>query len=325
MMKIANKFIQLHELSCLLQDSAEGLTLEDIQHRYGVSLRTAQRWIKDIREVYAHMEEFSLDGRKIRWRISRRDLNHKLALSAQDLSILNISAGLLKTHNLAGQADQLFMLEKKLKNIITLDKQRKRLEDETETLLKIEGLAFSPGPRFHLDESILKSLRTALLNQQQIKIKYYNKSSDKHSYNILEPYGILYSERNHYLLARHSDNYYADEIHHFILHNIKSIELLNLHYQLPDGFNLNDYCRDMFGAFKEPAFEVEWLFDKQVANEVKHYLFHPSQQMIENKDGSITIKFKAGGAVEMSWFLYMWGDMVRVIKPVDFWQRVEEY
>jgi len=325
MMKISNKFIQLHELSYLLHESAEGLTLDDIQQRYGVSLRTAQRWIKDIREVYGHMEEFSLDGRKIRWRISGRSLNYKLALSAQDLSLLNISAELLRKHNLAEHAEQLITLKTKLKNIISLHKQRKKLEDETETLLKIEGLAFRPGPRFHLDETILKSLRTALLNKQQIKIKYYNKSSDKHSYNILEPYGILYSERNHYLLARHSDNYYGDEIHHFILHNIKSIELLNLHYQLPDGFNLNDYCHDMFGAFKEPSFDVEWLFDKQVANEVKHYFFHPSQRMIENKDGSITIKFNAGGAVEMSWFLYMWGDMVNVIKPIDFWQRIEEY
>lgn len=101
--------------------------------------------------------------------------------------------------------------------------------------------------------------------------------------NTLEPYGILYSERHHYLLAHHSDGYYKNDVHHFSLHNIKSIELLNLTYTLPDDFNLKDYCNSMFGTFKEPPFDVEWRFDASVANEVEHYLFHPTQKLTKIK------------------------------------------
>ncbi|OCG53078.1 hypothetical protein A9G27_08980 [Gilliamella sp. Bim3-2] len=80
----------------------------------------------------------------------------------------------------------------------------------------------------------------------------------------------------------------------------------------------------MFGTFKEEPFDVEWCFSPEVAKEVRHYIFHPTQTMIENKDKSITVKFKAGGALEMSWYLYMWGNMVEVIKPVDFWDWFDE-
>lgn len=314
----------LFDLAFLLQNSAEGLSLDDIQQHYNVSLRTAQRMCAGLRDYFPNMEEYSMDGRSKRWRISSRNLNSLFAFSSQELSALHASIHYLKQHNMHEQATSLIKLQDKIKGLLQSEKRKKSLEDETEALLKIEGLAFRPGPRFHLDHNILNSLRTALLNNKQIKINYYNKSSGKYSHNTLEPYGLLYSDRNHYLLARHSDDYYGDQIHHFILHNIIDITVLEDDYQIPDSFNLSTYCQDMFGAFKEEPFDVEWHFDKRVANEVKHYIFHPLQTMHENKDGSIIVKFRAGGALEMSWHLYIWGDMVEVIKPTDFWEWFEE-
>lgn len=314
----------LFDLAFQLQDSAEGLSLEEIQQRYSVSLRTAQRMCAGLRDYFPSMEEYLTDGRCKRWRISSQQLNAIFTFSPKELSVLHASADFLEQNNLHEYAKSLNSLEKKIKSLLQSKKRKKNLEDETETLLKIEGLAFRPGPRFHLNENLLHSLRTALLNHKQITIRYFNKNSGKYSHNTLEPYGILYSERNHYLLARHSDNYYCDQIHHFILHNIEQITVLERSYSIPESFNLNDYCEDMFGAFKEEPFDVEWRFNPQVSKEVKHYVFHPSQTMIENKDKSITVKFKAGGALEMSWHLYMWGDMVDVIKPTDFWDWFED-
>ena len=65
----------------------------------------------------------------------------------------------------------------------------------------------------------------------------------------------------------------------------------------------------------EEPFEVEWLFSPKVAEEAKNFVFHPNQTLTENSDGSLTVKFCAGGRREMDWFLYTWGDDVKVIKP----------
>ena len=43
--------------------------------------------------------------------------------------------------------------------------------------------------------------------------------------------------------------------------------------------------------------------------------------MIFNDDGSLTVKFRAGGAREMDWHLYTWGEHVKVIKPTNFEER----
>lgn len=67
----------------------------------------------------------------------------------------------------------------------------------------------------------------------------------------------------------------------------------------------------------------EWEFSVKAAPEAENFVFHPDQETIKNKDGSLTVKFRAGGTLEMAWHLYTWGKEVKVVKPRNFWKRVE--
>ena len=207
----------------------------------------------------------------------------------------------------------------KIKALIKPDIIRK-IEPDTEALLEAEGFICRPGPKLIIDEKIITLIRQAILECHQIKIKYYNKNTGKISINTLNPYGFLYGERNHYLVAHHADGYFGNEVHNFILSNIKEVEILdNIIVNLPN-FSLQKYAEESFGAFHEEAFDVEWLFDKEVSDEASHYIFHPTQNMIKNPDGSLTVKFRAGGRLEMDWHLYTWGNHVKVIKPKNWYK-----
>jgi predicted DNA-binding transcriptional regulator YafY len=37
--------------------------------------------------------------------------------------------------------------------------------------------------------------------------------------------------------------------------------------------------------------------------------------MEDREDGSLTVRFRAGGDLEMAWHLYCWGDQVEVLAP----------
>ena len=91
-----------------------------------------------------------------------------------------------------------------------------------------EGFICRPGPKLIIDNQIIAAIRQAILECHQIKITYFNKMSGKTSTNTLDPYGFLYGERNHYLVAHHSDGYFGDNVHNFILGNIKSVEILDI-------------------------------------------------------------------------------------------------
>lgn len=122
----------------------------------------------------------------------------------------------------------------------------------------------------------MATIRQAILKYHQIKIKYYNKNSGKISTNTLNPHGFLYGERNHYLVAHHADGYLGNEVHNFILSNIREVEILNSVIENLSDFNLQKYAEESFGAYHEEPFDVEWLFDKEVSEEASHYIFHPT-------------------------------------------------
>jgi predicted DNA-binding transcriptional regulator YafY len=68
-------------------------------------------------------------------------------------------------------------------------------------------------------------------------------------------------------------------------------------------------------VFQEDPVNVVWKFSPKAARDASEFLFHPSQTLEPQKDGSLLVRFRAGGLLEMSWHLFTWGDEVEIIKP----------
>jgi len=47
----------------------------------------------------------------------------------------------------------------------------------------------------------------------------------------------------------------------------------------------------------------------------KEYLFHPSQKFEAQADGSLIVRFRAGGGLEMCWHLFTWGGHLTILAP----------
>ena len=310
------KMYDLFDLAMAMQESSEGLSLEDIQQKYNVSRRTAERMRDALLTYFPQMEEVKTGERTKRWRITQRSLNSFISFSAEELAVFKTAIDNLKQSNLKEKADILTRIELKLRNLLKPE-QKNKIEVDAEELIKAEGLVLHPGPRIELDKNILNILRQAILSCHHIKMSYLTKYTGKiHEYKLV-PYGFLYGQRDHYLVAKHNDGYDNGKAHNFSLQQIKSVEILPDIFDSSE-FDLNEYALESFGAFHEEPFEVEWLFSADVADEAQNFIFHPKQKMIKNPDGTLTVKFKAGGRREMDWHLYTWGNNVKVIKPKDW-------
>lgn len=311
------KTYDLLDLAVWMQSNREGVSLNDIAEKYHVSRRTAERMRDMIITRFPQAEEIICENNQKRWYIPQGTLKDLINFSAEELSALETAKELFENKQMVEKSLVLDKVIDKIKACIKPDVIR-RIEPDAEVLLEAEGFICRPGPRLVIDKKIIATIRQAILECRQIKIKYYNKNSGKISTNTLNPYGFLYGERNHYLVAHHADGYFGNEVHNFILSNIQEVEILNSVIEnLPD-FNLQRYAEESFGAYHEEPFEVEWLFDKEVSEEASHYIFHPTQAMIKNPDGTLTVKFRAGGRLEMDWHLYTWGNHVKVIKPENW-------
>lgn len=61
--------------------------------------------------------------------------------------------------------------------------------------------------------------------------------------------------------------------------------------------------------------DVVWRFSPEAAPDARRFRFHPSQTLEDAPDGSLIVRFRAGGMLEMCWHLFRWGDQVEVLEP----------
>ncbi|MFC7699488.1 WYL domain-containing protein [Bradyrhizobium sp. GCM10028915] len=61
------------------------------------------------------------------------------------------------------------------------------------------------------------------------------------------------------------------------------------------------------------------------ADHARTFVFHPAQVLEDQPDGSLIVRFKAAGHLEMCWHLYAWGDQVEVLAPMSLRRMVHPY
>ncbi len=188
------KTYDLLDLAIWMQSNREGVSLNDIAEKYHVSRRTAERMRDMIITRFPQAEEIICENNQKRWYIPQGTLKDFINFSAEELSVLETAKELFKNKQMTEKQFVLDKVIEKIKACIKPDVIR-RIEPDTEALLEAEGFICRPGPRLVIDEKIIATIRQAILECRQIKIKYYNKNSGKISTNTLNPYGFLYGER----------------------------------------------------------------------------------------------------------------------------------
>ncbi|MEO5940402.1 MAG: WYL domain-containing protein, partial [Candidatus Limnocylindrales bacterium] len=74
-------------------------------------------------------------------------------------------------------------------------------------------------------------------------------------------------------------------------------------------------------ADQEPV-EVELRFGATVASRVREARWHPTEQVREESDGSLTWRATVAGPIEIRLWILSWGDDVEVIGPVTLREDV---
>ena len=193
-----------------------------------------------------------------------------------------------------------------------------RIESDIEALVQAEGLAMRPGPRQQLDRGLLACLREAIASCRIVELRYLSQSTGRHSRQRIEPYGLLYGNRA-FLVGRTDWN---DAMRLWRLANMSEALVTGEGFTRDPDFDLETYARRSFGTFQEETVDVVLRFTAEAKRDASAFLFHPSQTVEENADGTLTVRFTAGGLDEMCWHLVTWGESVTVERPVHVRQRL---
>lgn len=306
------KLEDILKLALAMQNSWQGLTIPDMQERFGVSRRTAERMRDAVFNVFGRTTPSTDDaGRKL-WKLPPRALTIPPTITAEELSQLESSIKSLKASGRRKDAKILMSLGEKVRTWIKPE-NIKTIAVDFEALTEAEGIASRPRPKQILNDQILSDLRSAVLAQRKVRIDYYARSRDGKGSQTVHPYGFVHGRR-HYLVAWSEKN---KEMRYFTLSNIISADTLEKHYD-PIEFSIDKYSNKSFGVYQEDkTYNVVWKFSKKAAKDAAEFVFHPPQETEKLKDGSIVVSFKACGLLEMVWHLFTWGSEVKIIEPKE--------
>ena len=295
-----NKANEIIELAILMQNSYNGLTLDDIAKEFECSRRSAERMKAVLVEKFGNkIEEVSNStDMKKRWRFKKGTMNWLINFTPTDFANLE-------------QCKKSFKSPAKQKEIDELMEKIKALNPENisdvdiDEILSNQAYVIKQGFRENIKLETLQLINDSILCQKQIRITYYDQEY------TLNPYGILYSDRA-YLIAY---NIKANAIWTFRVSKIKEITLTDNYFEKEDDFDLKKYCARSFGVFQGEIFDVLLQFNKDAAQDAKEYFFHPTQKGKLEQDGSYTLSLKASGEYEIITELLKWRDSVKILAP----------
>ena len=293
-----------------MQSRYSGITLNDIQEELEVSRRSAERLRDVLIWEIPQIEELPTTGREKHWGFSRSShLREIISFSKDEIAELE---GIKNNLQLDSTKDVLNGIVDKLK--VLSRKNATEIEDAIEILLKTEGSAVTQKPSYKIDIQILDTIRQAIKENLRIKCKYDDR--DK----ILSPFGIIYGA-NVYLIGVEGDK---PDPYVYRLHKVTDIGLTEETFDKGD-FDIKEYANRSFGVYQNEIIKVELRFSKEVAEDVLNYNFHPTQKVKQNDDGTVTVKFKASGELEILWHIFRWGDKVQIISPKSLKKEYVEY
>ena len=188
-----------------------------------------------------------------------------------------------------------------------------RLETDAEALLEGEGIAARPGPRPRIDLAVVEVLRDGLLGCLQVRIRYRGRIKGDETTRIVHPYGFLFGGR-HYLIAEDAER---RALRMFSLSNVLEAELLDGYFERDEDFDLKAWASRSFGVYQEDPVDVVWRIAPEAADDASEYLFHPTQRIEREPDGSLLVRFRAGGLREMCWHAFEWRGQLEIVEPAE--------
>ncbi|MDD4616716.1 MAG: WYL domain-containing protein [Alphaproteobacteria bacterium] len=304
---------ELLKLAFAMQASTEGVALSDIEEMFDVTRRTAMRMRDAVARVFPQMDEMVGENHIKRWHIPAAVTNRHINLLPDELASLDVAVKKFTSDGMQLHARHLQALAAKVKSLQRTDHSR-RLETDLEAMIEAEGLAARPGPRPKIMLEHMHTLREAIKACHIVELKYRPKGKKVAEPKRVCPYGFLYGHR-HYLVGGGAEKGREDSHYLFSLSQIEAVTVTLDSFCRCKDFNLQDFAEQSFGVWMEKPQEVVWKFTPKAASAARDFVFHPSQKIEEKKDGSLIVRFKAGGLLEMAWHVLTWGDQVEVIKP----------
>ena len=305
------KTVRLLKVARALAANAEGMTLDDIAEVAEVERRTAERLRDALRELFPTLEEIQ-DGARKRFRIRDGLQRFMQAPTAAELAELSLAVKALRRNKDPSRAETLESLAGKVRATLKPEINR-RIGPDVEAITKAETTVVQIGPRPLEDPVVLAAIRQAVMAGALCVFNYPTPRDRNLRRRQVRPFGVLFG-KSYYLVGPELGR---PEPTLWRLDRMTDVEVGGPAKPAPASFDLLAYAAQSVGVFQEAPINVELRFAPSAARDARRFMFHPTQTFHEAGDGSLIVRVRSGGQLELVRHLFTWGDAVEILKPAS--------
>lgn len=315
---------QLMQLATLVSSRHRGLTLDQVKDEFNVSHRTAQRMMRALEQQFPEVKiHIDTEGKK-RWHIEEVAFKDLITIRADELAAVELGIKHLKRDGLLYESLELEKLKNKIQNLIP--RAKLRIEADYDAILEAQGFIARAGPRPKIDHAVYSVMIEAIKSCRYVSFSYQSVADKSKKTRYVAPYGFLTGVRR-YLIAHDPRDKRGSVLKTYRFDVIENLKISDEYFIRPESFDLQEFADQAFGVFQRDGDmeNIVWRFLPEAAPHAAGYLFHPSQTEEYLTDGSLMIRFRAAGLLEMVWHLYTWGDKVEVIEPLSLKKMIAKH
>jgi predicted DNA-binding transcriptional regulator YafY len=301
-------------------EGSNGLSLdqlvESIPDDFPKNARTVRRDLEALEAVGFPVVTERHNG-QTRWRLIEGFRNiPALGFSATELMALTFSRKLLQP--LEGTEIQAALNSALNKVASALPPQG---HEYVRALDNLFSIGLGPHKNYQQYTKTVDLITQAIDKTRTAQMRYFSASRTTTTRGEVDPYRLWYAAGGLYLIAY---CHLRKDVRLFAVERIRSITLTDHPYQMPLGFDVQQYVQDALMIMRGRRIDVDLLFSKKVAAWVKDKLWHSSQETFSMKDGRLRMTIKVADTDELVGWILSFGSQVKVVRPDPLRKRVAE-
>lgn len=203
--------------------------------------------------------------------------------------------------------DSLESLFKKIKT--TLPAESKKYLKQIEKSLRAGS---GPHKKYGKFKDTIETLNEAVINKKVVEIVYYTMSRRKVSQRKVAPYKLWFYDGTFYMIGYCRSK---KDIRIFAVDRIKMLNITGERFEVPADFNADEFMKASFGVFHGQPVHVKVHFTPDAAGYIKEKVWHDSQKISEQRDGSVILEVDVAGTKEIKHWILGWGSQAQVLEP----------
>ena len=295
--------------------SMQGKTAAELADELECNLRTVYRDLEALQIAGFPIYNNRDDGKSL-WVLSEAVKNHTpIPFSVVELMALYFSKDIIKALQDTVFHESLESLFQKIKTT---------LPPESLKYLQSVQQTFTVGKTIHKRYSqfkdIIPGVNEAVIKKKSVEILYHAMSSKKDTARKVDPYRIWFFNGTFYLVGY---CHLRKEIRIFALDRVVSLSITEEEYIIPDDFDFEDLMSGSFGAFYGTPEKVRVHFGSSIAGYIEEKVWHNSQTIFQQDDGSIIFEAHVAVNQELKYWILSWGAKAHVLEPESLKEEIK--